>query len=198
MDKFLWTQRSNFGPAARSRHAMAYDSNRARTAMFGGSAGDAVFSDTWEWDGSYWTQMDDIGPGSRIDHAMAFDDARNGTLLFGGMQASGFPGTSFSDTWQWDGGDWTQLSQSGPGARSGHAMAFDSNRKVAVLFGGVDSTGAALADTWEFDGQDWTQQAIAGPRPRAGAAMTFDAAGLRVVLFGGSGLFAGEVPFGDT
>jgi hypothetical protein len=198
MDKFLWTQRSNFGPAARSRHALAYDSNRARTAMFGGSANDVVFSDTWEWDGFYWTQMDDIGPGSRVDHAMAFDDARNVALLFGGIPSGDVTGSPFSDTWQWDGGDWTQLSRSGPSARSGHAMAFDSNRKVAVLFGGIDSTGAGLADTWEFDGQDWTQQEDAGPQGRAGAAMTFDAAGLRVILFGGSGAIAGQVAFGDT
>lgn len=67
MSKFLWTQRSNFGPSPRAFHALAYDCNRKRVALFGGNSNQAgsFFGDTWEWDGSYWTQMDDIGPAAR-------------------------------------------------------------------------------------------------------------------------------------
>ncbi|MGK0155974.1 MAG: hypothetical protein ACI9SE_002941, partial [Neolewinella sp.] len=46
---------------------------------------------------------------------------------------------------------WTRASHSGPSARSGHAMAFDSARGAVVLFGGNISSGAT-DDTWEFDG----------------------------------------------
>ena len=63
MPKFLWTQRSNFGPSPRAFQGTAYDSNRRRVVLFGGSRNQpgTFFGDTWEWDGSYWTQMDDIG-----------------------------------------------------------------------------------------------------------------------------------------
>jgi hypothetical protein len=85
--KFLWTQRSNFGPSARTNHAMTFDSQRGRTVLFGGfGTGDAILGDTWEWDGSFWTQMDDVGPGPRAEHAMVYDSARQASLLFGGRR----------------------------------------------------------------------------------------------------------------
>lgn len=54
-----WTERNKgkLSPSARSFHAMAYDSIRQRTVLFGGtdySVG--PLSDTWEWDGANWIQ----------------------------------------------------------------------------------------------------------------------------------------------
>jgi hypothetical protein len=37
MSRFLWTQKEDIGPSARFGHAMAYDSVRSRTILFGGS-----------------------------------------------------------------------------------------------------------------------------------------------------------------
>jgi hypothetical protein len=183
MAKFLWTERTNFGPSPRYLSATAYDSTRSRTVLFGGiSVADNRHGDTWEWDGSLWTQMEDIGPSQRDGAGMAYDSARKVSILFGG-----FGGETLGDTWQWDGTDWTQLSESGPSSRSAHAMAFDSKRRRTVLFGGATAKGNA-GDTWEFDGQDWTQVQDAGPSARNGHSMAYDSAGGRVVLFGGFGL----------
>ncbi len=193
MTKILWTQRTNFGPSPRSASAIAYDSNRGRTVLFGGisSAGDFL-GDTWEWDGSYWTQMQEIGPAPRTAAAMAFDSAQQVSVLFGGAAGA----IIFGDTWQWDGANWTQVSESGPSGRYDHAVAFDSSSNQLVLFGGqADQAGQTLfGDTWEFDGQNWTQQQDAGPSPRFGAAMAYDGAG-RVILFGG---FDNNALFGDS
>jgi hypothetical protein len=88
------------------------------------------------------------------------------------------------DTWEWDGADWTQVADTGPDARSGHALAFDAERQRAVLFGG-EATGSALrGDTWEWDGGDWTQVADTGPGPSHVSAMTF--VGSAILLFGGA------------
>ena len=38
-------------------------------------------------------------------------------------------------------------------------MAFDSARKVTVLFGG----GSYNGDTWEWNGSAWTQRVVSGP-----------------------------------
>ncbi len=71
-------------------------------------------------------------------------------VLFGGV----VPGAaSFADTWVWDGEAWTQLADTGPDARSGHALAFDSGRARVVLFGGIASDGTLRGDTWEWDGE---------------------------------------------
>ena len=58
-----------------------------------------------------------------------------------------------------------------PGARTGHAMAYDSARGVTVLFGGefYDSQSMSyelLGDTWEWDGVIWTVRIASGPAPR--------------------------------
>jgi hypothetical protein len=192
MAKFLWTRRTNFGPAPRSASAMTFDSNRNRVVLFGGDPlTNSLLGDTWIWDGSFWTQMDDIGPAPRRDSAMVYDAARQVAILFGGRTAQ----APFHDTWQWDGEDWTQLSDSGPSQRFSHAMAFDTLRNRTVLFGGQSVEGSFLGDTWEFDGVDWTQQEDTGPAARDAHCMAYDATNTRVVLFGG---VSGGQALGDT
>src|SRR5207244_6663036 len=106
-------------------------------------------------------------------------------VLFGGFSGSFGPG----ETWEWDGGRWTQVATSGPSTRHGHAMAFDSFRNVTVLMGGYDSSGAALSDTWEWDGVLWTQRSAGLPNAPGGAradhAMAFDSARGLAALLGG-------------
>jgi hypothetical protein len=207
MSLLYWTQKQQIGPPVRSGHAMAYDSKRGRTVLFGGKvnagfSGHANFGDTWEWDGENWTQMADSGPAARYQHSMAFDSQRNQTVLFGGAVAAGRargPGVQ-DDTWAWDGENWTQLADSGPPGRYLHGLAYDSARGVTVLFGGYGAS-SLLADTWEWDGTSWTQKAIAGPSARASVPLAFDSTRGRTVLFGGSGDWDGGengTALGDT
>ena len=42
-----WTERQDIGPAARAFAGMAYDSQRQRSVLFGGT-GQSLFADTWE------------------------------------------------------------------------------------------------------------------------------------------------------
>ena len=86
--------------------------------------------------------------------AASSDSVRNNVVLFGGY--GGLALGYYSDTWGWDGESWTQLSTTGPAARSSFSMAFDAGRGKVVLFGG-NSPGGTLGDTWEWDGAAWTQ-----------------------------------------
>ncbi|MEW5988762.1 MAG: kelch repeat-containing protein [Chloroflexota bacterium] len=76
-----------------------------------------------------------------------------------------------------------------PPVRADHAMAYDTARGVAVLFGGyVD--GFELNDTWEWISQtrEWVERQPAHrPPARYGHAMVYDAARGVTVLFGGVG-----------
>ena len=128
-------------------------------------------------------------PPPRQSHAMAWDSGRARLVLFGGDSG----GTAqFSDTWEWDGLTWAQVSSAGPIARSRHAMAFDDSRGRVVLFGGWDRAHSAggtvtlLDDTWEWDGNTWTQINATGPQARAAHTLTWDPVRRRTVLFGGS------------
>jgi hypothetical protein len=190
MSRLYWTKKQEIGPPARFGHAMAYDSNRGRTVLFGGFVGPIApgsgssFNDTWEWDGENWSQMADSGPGSRYWHSMAFDSHRSQTVLFGGWPSP--LGAALADTWAWDGENWTQLADSGPPLRILHGLAYDSARGVTVLFGGLGAFNF-LADTWEWNGTSWTQKAVVGPSARDSMPLAFDGTRGRTVLFGGSG-----------
>jgi hypothetical protein len=75
-----------------------------------------------------------------------------------------------------------------PGPRWGHAMAYDSDRGVTVLFGGSLFTPAdffPLDETWEFDGTQWRRIIIDGTSPseRTGGAMCYDTVRQEMVLF---------------
>jgi len=179
-DGSSWSQIGSNAPQARSAHAMAYDSQRDRTVLFGGAIPGAYIGDTWEWDGSSWNQVGSTGPQARSAHAMAYDSQRGVTVLFGGS-AYGPQG----DTWMWDGTTWTQVSTTGPSVRYAHGMVYDSQRGVIVLFGGFDNSN--LGDTWEWDGTTWTQVSISGPPAGFVDAMAYDSQRGRTVLLRRSG-----------
>lgn len=182
-DGMGWTERSPaVGPPARENHALAYDLARGVTVLFGGrgaqdgacgTVDDPACSDTWEWDGSSWSPIaTSTAPPPRHDHAMAYDASRGVAVVFGGIGVSsgscGASGTfRCADTWTWDGAAWRDMSPLvSPVARVRHAMAYDADRGVVVLFGGTDISvrnacgrpgGSKCFDTWEWDGAAWTE-----------------------------------------
>src|SRR5262249_43980087 len=60
-------------PPPRRQFAMAYDSVRQRTVLFGGYQSSAPLPDTWEFDGSNWRRQYTEGPPTMVGGAMAFD-----------------------------------------------------------------------------------------------------------------------------
>jgi hypothetical protein len=76
----------------------------------------------------------------------------------------------------------------------GSSMTFDSNRGVAVFFGGLTGYNGFHGDTWEWDGT-WIRRTTHGPSPRSAAAIAYDKARGVTVLFGGAtaqGSLSGE------
>ena len=176
-------------PLARYGHSLAYDPARKRVVLFGGYDGTNYLNDTWEWDGTSWTQINTQGPTARFFLTMVYDSSQGCTILFGGCGSVGGSPVRFGDTWKYDGQVWSPVFVAGPNKRGYHAMAFDTNRNVAVLFGGRDGS-VYYSDTWEFDGQQWTQRKTPpspsrAPSARYGVAMVYDAVLQQPVLFGG-------------
>ncbi|MFN8583473.1 MAG: hypothetical protein U0163_21165 [Gemmatimonadaceae bacterium] len=154
-----WTGVERPGPRAREAHAMAFDTLRNETILFGGIEGaGASLGDTWGWDGHTWALRATTGPSPRNFHAMAYDSDRAVAVLFGGA-ADPNGNQLFSDTWEWNGQEWTLVSTEGPSPRWGHQMAYDSMRKLIVLQGG-DPSGQ---QTWEWNGSVWTRRLVDQP-----------------------------------
>lgn len=121
--------------------------------------------------------------------AIAYNAVQGTTTLYGSSDSIS---THVNETWLWSGAAWTQCvvgaqpSSSVPSGRVGHAMAYDSRRQVAVLYGGYDDTGIRN-DTWEWNGLNWALRAIGGPPPLQQHEMVYDAArGATIVLMCGA------------
>jgi hypothetical protein len=179
-----WVLRTTNGPTARTSSAMAYDSKRHVTVLFGGLGFHPDYpnqlvplNDLWEWNGAAWTQRiagsftngwaSDVNgrwhltyqggqPVYRISHVMAYDNRRGRVVLFGGRASdpSGLD-TLFNDTWEWDGGHWYFRTTNGPPSRFAASMAYDSGRGVTVLYGGYDPHVEDYGVVWEWDGFSW-------------------------------------------
>jgi hypothetical protein len=170
-------------PASRYRHAMAYDSDRDKTVLFGGvelvpPATNVDRCDTWElaagggpppqgaWTAMVTPAVCPTAPGTltaRAWHSMAYDTVNHRTILFGGLIANTALPTR--ELWEWSGATWARctsdecnLDANAPGPRYAAGFAYDSGRGRAVLFGGVGGAGA-LCDTWEWrsDSRSWLQ-----------------------------------------
>jgi hypothetical protein len=183
-------------PAGRYTHGLAYDAQRNVTVLFGGDSpsSSSRANDTWEFNGTNWTEITPVQspPGrANIDQALVYDSARTKVVLFGGLGASGY----LSDTWEYNGTMWTQITGQSPQSRDSHAMVFDSQRGLTVLFGGY-SSGSRLNDTWEYTGT-WHQVSPSqSPAGRYHHTMAYDANRNRTILFGG--LDSSNVVLSDT
>jgi len=145
-------------------------------------------------------------PLARAGALVAYDAADGYTLLFGGVNQSF---VTLSDTWVYQGGNWTQLHpRTNPPGRTWSMMTYDTNDGYVLLFGGMNhSTGSSpyldLGDTWTFRAGVWTRLNVtSGPVARDSAMLADDPLLNSVLLFGGSllGDFYGNTTpwFNDT
>ena len=188
-----WTQLAPAtSPSPRQLVGLCYDPLRNETVLFGGGTASAVDNETWTWNGATWTQRSPANaPSPRWAAEMAFDPARGKVVLFGGASAGW--ATNYSDTWEWDGSNWTptQLRRAdgdwNPGARDGHAMAYDPRAERVVLHGGETASGCQQ-DVWSWNGTEWTihlAQSGSVPSARTGSQLIHELGGNRMLLFAG-------------
>ena len=201
-------------PRPRTFHAMAFDDDRSKLVVFGGTAGGGVLAELWEWDSAtaVWTDrtpapLPEAWPTPRLETAFAYDRGRKRFVMFGGYlaDASG-RGIGYGDTWEWDPatGIWIDTTPgpgaAAPSARFGMPGVYDESRGRVFVWGGFDNMGNRPIEAWEWDGQlrVWTDRSPspiprAWPTGRDGHNMAYDPISDRVLLYGG---YDGEY-FGD-
>jgi hypothetical protein len=189
-----WTNVTPSGakPSPRRGLMMCYDSIRNETVLFGGQDASGARADTWTWNGTSWTLKNPTNsPPARLQGSMVFDPNRGRIVLFGGGSTDWT--TNFSDTWEWNGTNWSPASFRradgvwNPGARDGHSMAYDPKSERVLLHGGQDSSGA-LGDTWSWNGRDWAihqKQVGESPAPRIGSQLVHESGSNKFLLIGG-------------
>lgn len=203
----FWVQRTDVGsPGPRSGHALAYDSDRGVTILFGGQHGD--INDTWEYDGHSWKKITIDGPvpSPRSRHAMCYDNSLRQVILFGGI----FNNDLFDDVWNYEStgpqrGRWIHRAEAlSPGGRFAHTMVFDYFAGRAIVAGGspaiaISGPERQTAETWEWNNStgQWflSRQTVgfyAGKTLGAGLSdhmMLYDYRRREAVVLGGIGPF---------
>ncbi len=197
-------------PPLRTFPGLAHDVGHGQTVLFGGMRSTApigAVNDTWTFDGSNWTQQTPANsPPARAGIGLVFDFFRGVVVMYGGTGGGAIGGPSLSDTWEWDGFNWTPIATAHTaGPRGRYGAAFDVVHNRTVIYGGIASSLllGALGGTWEYNGVDWTQVTTANsPGLLQDPAMCYDFARQRVVLFGGvnplTGATAGTWEYNGT
>lgn len=164
-------------PPPRQAGAMAYDAATNDVILFGGfvhtGASNSYLNDTWVWNGKDWiAQSPTTSPSPRCcEMAMAYDPMTASVVLFGGTAVgpepyncfeSGCPVSELSDTWVWDGSNWTEKSpmESPPSAG---LMIYDPALSEVIMLVGTNA--------WGWNGSNWNK--ISGDSVPAGCGQSW-------------------------
>ena len=177
-------------PSARTAATMAFDDANQAILLFGGQAGQQSLDDTWQWnwEGQDWVQLHpSTAPSPRSNAIMSVDYAHNQVVLWGGWHwNTEWNDYEFlSDTWTWDGKNWTEHDLPGPanGAIPPPSMTYDGNLDKVVMW----QYGEGL---WAWNGAAWEKLSLVnGPDPFTEGQLGFDETRYyrRLVLRGTSG-----------
>jgi hypothetical protein len=148
-------------PAVRAAHAMAIDTKRSQIVLFGGRTGHAKtdLNDTWIFNGFDWTEAQPAtSPSERAYSGLAYDSTRDRFVLFGGAHAEsdGKTSTTYHDTWEFDGTNWTKTNDSGPDIVK-PKLAYDEDTRQMILVG-ADSTFVTHMYVYDSAGGSWNEQ----------------------------------------
>lgn len=139
---------------------MTYDSFRG-VSVFGPIQDNYGLWSFYDWDGAKWTNPAPIiylndpvvsAMNGTIQGGFAFDSDRRRSVWFGGYQNNPQKRTAL-----FDGKQWMLLTNSPPPARGETVLAYDTERRVVVMFGGSLVTAGTVGetnDTWELAAVD--------------------------------------------
>lgn len=123
-------------------------------------------------------------------HELVYHERLGVTVLVNGGPDAGQAADVPLELWSWNGATWRLLSRDGPRWRNFAGTAYDSDRGVLIVHGGVQGTGRHLDETWEWDGQRWRRfdatPTSGGPGGREGAGLAYDPIRKVTLLYGGA------------
>lgn len=158
-DGSTWSKRSpTTSPAPRTAAAMVYDSARQQVVLYSGNGQDPL-NDLWIWNGANWQQQRPAQmPPEREGAYLVYDDATQQAILFGGTSVPGL--LPLSDTWAWNGREWTQISGQGAPANGYESAAYDPDQREIVVYAAPGDPKATppetpVSQTWTWNGSSW-------------------------------------------
>jgi hypothetical protein len=180
-DGATWVNTTSQGPPVCWGASMAFDAAREQIVLWGCND-----DDTYTYDGASWTLRATTGPPLRFQSSLVYHGARGTVFMTGGYVFDGsvFGYAGITDTWEWDGSSWTEITGSSPTATG--TSVYDPVTERIVAFGGFAEAGHdALDATSVWDGT-WTDLTPATTPPvRVDHVMVYDVGRARVVVASG-------------
>ncbi|MBK8099349.1 MAG: hypothetical protein IPK26_19745 [Planctomycetes bacterium] len=173
-------------PQQRGDTVPLVDGARGRILLFGGiRAGIGVTSELLTWTGQQWQPLPaTVQPPPRFSPVGAFDTRRDRIVMHGG-----FGTTTLTDTWEYDGATWHQISTNATPSPPPTAMAYDPVRGRCVAYGALVIGPFSFADTWLYDSTDWQSAGTTHqPPPRSAPVLVYDATHDAIAMYGGGAL----------
>lgn len=178
-------------PPPRIQSSLGIDGVNHQVVLYGGfcTAFSGLCSDMWRWTGSAWQPITLTSPPpDRKGAQIVFSGPLNKLILFGGRSTS-----QFSDTWGFDGTNWSQLASVFPNPvvfSTGGLLVFDSDKSRLEWLNGT-------REIYAFDGTTWTQSYVDPNGPLLGTFSGAYFAKVHAILaFGGSD--SHNAPLADT
>lgn len=160
-----WTARNGsvaHAPVSLYQPSLAYDASDGYVVMFGGSPnwgpylwnpGITFVNETWRFSGGVWsnvTPRGSVAPRPRMGAGFAYDPSQSSVVLFGGIEGNSTGAFLTTDTWEYAGGTWKNVTAgTAPSAAQG-TLVYDARAKQVLLFGGLGHP-----DLWAFNGSRW-------------------------------------------
>jgi len=173
-----WTERRGATvPSPREHYGMAFDANRSRLLIFGGSGG-GILNDTWQFDatGSRWSEVRPQGPAParRHRHQAAYASDRGTIFYFGGSLESG---AKTNELWMFG----PVFASTGPQVgRDGVVNAFSQQGGSRAPGELVSVYGSGLGP---IDGISFQFDPATGLLPRSGPGLQVSFNGIAAPLF---------------
>jgi len=204
-DGTAWHQRARVpGAGSVDTEVLGLDSASGSDILVRDSRGSVT---TWRWDGARWTELHPAhqppAPEPEFPELIATDPVTGHPVL--NVSTTPTADSPVSQTWTWDGADWTEQPQSSLGAVP---LGLLSDSALGTVVALVDLPGGSTAETMAWIGERWVRIAGTedagydgvGPTPRDGTGSAADAVSGRLLLVGGREFGSGAPlnPLGDT
>lgn len=168
-------------PEARLSPQLALDEARNQIVLFGGfdqTPPNSLNDETWVRNNGEWRPVSVGGPSGRRDGALAYNPTTQSVFMVGGSGS----GNVATETWSWNGQNWTLLTSAGPSMPVGHALVFDSIANQMLLL-------ATSQPVRYWSGTEWLVMNQNTTPPTSVANAFLDRARDRVVIASQSGMF---------
>ncbi len=152
-----WHERNGAGGPVSPVAVVAFDPITETVLAVGAScSGSYCVSETWSWNGGSWQQLRPAHePGFAFSSMILVHDPISGQLVLLTVAPS-TPGPVPTESWTWDGQDWSRQQTIGePGALAVAASA-DGVHGMVLAFDDIARDFKSLRiDAWEWTGNSW-------------------------------------------